>query len=246
MISTLMGIIQREWRGYFANPMGVLFVVIFVGLTNALAFFVGGFFEREIADLEPFFQFHPWVFLLLIPAMGMRLWAEEYRTGTAELILTLPVSTAAWVVGKFLAAWLLVGLALVLCFPMWISVNVLGDPDNGVIATGFLASWLLSGGFLAVSACVSASTENQISAFIGGGAICLSLLLLGLPGVLQVFSGLLSPEWLDRVAQLGILKHYSEMARGVMDLGDLIYFFILIGTGLVGNWLLVELRKVPR
>ncbi|MEM7054447.1 MAG: ABC-2 transporter permease, partial [Pseudomonadota bacterium] len=146
-------VLRRELSSYFATPVAYVFIVIFLLMANAFTFYLGGFFEREVADLQPFFQFHPWLYLFLVPAIGMRLWAEERKSGTIELLLTLPVTTRAAVLAKFLAAWLFIGIALVLTFPLWITVNLLGDPDNGTILAGYLGSWLMAGGFLAISAC---------------------------------------------------------------------------------------------
>lgn len=246
MIGKLTIVVRREWSAYFANPVGLLFLFLFGAVSIALTFFVGGFFEREIADLEPFFQFHPWIYLLLMPALGMRLWAEEYKSGSAELLLTLPLPISSIVLGKFFAAWLVLALALSLCFPIWITVNVLGDPDNGVIFAGFCASWLLGGAFLAISACMSAATKNQVNAFIASGSICLILLLLGLPVVLDVLNSFLPALWVDRVGRVGVLHHYSQIARGVIDPGDVLYFVMLMAAALLANGLLVELQRVPK
>src|SRR5690554_2522839 len=159
-------VLRRELTASFATPVAYVFIVIFLLLSAAFTFYLGGFYEREIADLEPFFRFHPWLYLFLVPAVGMRLWAEERKSGTVELLLTLPLTAGEAVLGKFLAAWLFVGLALLLTFPVWITVNILGDPDNGVILSGYVGSWLMAGGMLAISSALSAMTRNQVVAFI--------------------------------------------------------------------------------
>src|SRR5580700_3098091 len=158
-------IFRRELSGYFATPLAYVFIVIFLVLAGALTFFLGNFFDRGQDDLVAFFSFHPWLYLVFIPALSMRLWAEERKSGTIELFLTLPISMSAAVLGKFLAAWAFAGIALALTFPFWITVNYLGSPDNGVILASYVGSFLLAGGYLAIGACISAATNNQVIAF---------------------------------------------------------------------------------
>jgi ABC-2 type transport system permease protein len=217
--------------------------VIYLVMSAAFTFYLGGFFEREIADLEPFFTFHPWLYLFLVPAIGMRLWAEERKSGTVELLLTLPITPTEAVLGKFLAAWLFIGLALFLTFPIWITVNILGDPDNGVILAAYLGSWLMAGGFLAISACLSALTRNQVVAFIISVVVCFLFLLSGLPMVLDVFRGWLPQALVDAIANLSFLVHFSSISRGVIDLRDLIYFVLVIGFWLIANRIILEIKK---
>lgn len=236
-------VIKREWMAYFLTPIAHLFLIIFLVLSSTLTFYVGGFYEREIADLEPFFQFHPWIYLFLVPAIGMRLWSEEYRSGSAELLLTLPLSTWEVVLGKYLAALGLIGLGLFLSFPIWLTVNVLGEPDNGVIIGAYFASLLMAGAFLAISAAISASTSNQVVAFIGSCAICFVFLMSGMPLVLEPMGQILPQAWVDVIGQLSFLVHYSAMARGILDLKSLAYFLGLIAVLLAGNWMMIELRK---
>ncbi|MDT8438182.1 MAG: ABC transporter permease subunit [Wenzhouxiangellaceae bacterium] len=236
-------IVRRELTGYFATPVAFVFIVIFLIMAGAFSFYLGGFYEREIADLQPFFQFHPWLYLFLVPAVGMRLWAEERRSGTIELLLTLPVTTGAAVIGKFVAAWAFVGVALALTFPIWITVNLLGDPDNGAILTGYLGSWLMAGGFLAISACLSAATRNQVVAFILAVVVCFGFLLSGLPMVLDLFRGWLPQAVLDAIANLSFLAHFNSLARGVVDLRDVVYFALVIGFWLFANRIVIELKK---
>jgi len=236
-------ILKRELTSYFATPVAYVFIVIFLVMAGAFTFYLGNFFEREIADLQPFFQFHPWLYLFLVPAIGMRLWAEERKSGTVELLLTLPITASEAVVAKFLAAWLFVGLALALTFPIWITVNVLGNPDNGVIVAGYLGSWLMAGGFLAISACISALTRNQVVAFIISVVVCFGFLLSGLPMVLDIFRGWLPQTAVDAVANLSFLSHFNSISRGVVDLRDLVYFALVIGFWLTANRILVEIKK---
>jgi len=241
--ASLPVILRRELTSYFATPVAYVFIVIFLVMAGAFTFYLGNFFEREIADLQPFFQFHPWLYLFLVPAIGMRLWAEERKSGTIELLLSLPVRASEAVVAKFLAAWLFVGLALALTFPIWITVNVLGDPDNGVIVAGYLGSWLMAGGMLAISACISALTRNQVVAFIISVVVCFGFLLSGLPMVLDIFRGWLPQTAVDAVANLSFLSHFNSISRGVVDLRDLVYFALVIGFWLTANRILVEIKK---
>ncbi|QKK02819.1 MAG: ABC transporter permease subunit [Pseudomonadota bacterium] len=236
-------VMRRELISYFATPVAYVFIVIFLVMSAAFTFYLGGFFEREIADLEPFFRFHPWLYLFLVPAVGMRLWAEERKYGTIELLLTLPISVSEAVVGKFLAAWLFVGLALALTFPMWITVNILGNPDNGVILAAYIGSWLMAGGLLAISACLSATTRNQIVAFIVSVVVCFGFLLSGLPMVLDLFRGWLPQALVDGIANLSFLVHFNSISRGVIDLRDIVYFALVIGFWLTANRIVLELRK---
>jgi len=236
-------VIRRELASYFATPVAYVFIVIFLLMAGSFTFYLGGLYEREIADLQPFFTFHPWLYLFLVPAIGMRLWAEERKSGTIELLLTLPVTAAEAVLGKFIAAWLFVGLALLLTFPLWITVNVLGSPDNGVILAGYLGSWLMAGGFLAISACMSAVTRNQVVAFIISVVVCFGFLLSGLPMVLDVFRGWLPQSVVDAVANLSFLGHFTSISRGVLDVRDIIYFALVIGFWLFANRIVIEIKK---
>ena len=240
---TLGVLLKRELASYFATPVAYVFIVIFLLMAGAFTFYLGGFYEREIADLQPFFTFYPWLYLFLVPAIGMRLWAEERKSGTIELLLTLPVTAGEAVTAKFLAAWLFIGLALALTFPIWITVNVLGDPDNGVILAGYLGSWLMAGGFLAISACLSAVTRNQVVAFILSVVVCFGFLLSGLPLVLDLFRGWLPQVAVDAIANLSFLGHFDSISRGVVELRDLVYFALVIGFWLVANRIVIELKK---
>jgi len=242
-LSSLPVLLRRELASYFATPVAYVFIVIFLLMAGALTFYLGNFYEREIADLQPFFQFHPWLYLFLVPAIGMRLWAEERKAGTIELLLTLPVTTGEAVLAKFLAAWLFIGLALALTFPIWITVNVLGNPDNGVILAAYIGSWLMAGGFLAISACLSAVTRSQVVAFIISVVVCFGFLLSGLDMVLDLFRAWLPVSVVDAIAGLSFLAHFNSIARGVLDLRDLIYFLLVIGFWLFANRIVIEIKK---
>ncbi len=236
-------IMGRELRSYFATPLAYIFIVIFLVLAGALTFFLGGLLGRGQADLLPFFNFHPWLYLFLVPAIAMRLWAEERRSGTIELLLTLPVSLPQAVIGKFLASWLFLGLCLVLTFPIWLTVNYLGDPDNGAILAAYLGSWLMAGGMLAIGSCMSALTRNQVIAFILSVVVCFLFLLSGLPMVLDLFTGWAPQVLVDAIAGLSFLAHFADISRGVIDLRDLVYFALVIAFWLVANMILLELKK---
>lgn len=243
MKSATMSIFRRELAGYFATPVAYVFIVIFLILAGAMTFYLGGFFERGQADLGSFFTFHPWLYLFLVPAISMRLWAEERRSGTIELLFTLPLTTVDAVLGKFLAAWLFIGLALALTFPMWITVNYLGSPDNGVIVAGYLGSWLMAGGFLAIGSCMSATTRNQVIAFILSVVVCFLFLLSGLPMVMNLFQGWAPQIILDGIAGLSFFKHFADISKGVIDLRDLVYFALVIGFWLLANVLVLNMKK---
>jgi len=239
----VLTIFRRELAGYFATPLAYVFIVIFLVMGGMLTFFVGNFFERGQADLQPFFTFHPWLYVVLIPALSMRLWAEERRSGTIELFLALPIRMTEAVVGKFLAAWCFAGIALALTFPFWITVNFLGRPDNGVILASYIASWLMAGTMLAVGACVSVMTKNQVIAFVVTAALGFILTVAGSPIVLGLFQGW-APEWLVRgVTQVSFLGHFSAITRGVIDMRDLVYFLSVMIAFLGANAILVDLEK---
>jgi ABC-2 type transport system permease protein len=237
-------IFRREFASYFATPLAFVFIVIFLLLTGVFAFYLGGFYERGQADLAPFFNYHPWLYLFLIPALSMRLWAEERKSGTIELLMTLPVTLWQAVIGKFLAAWAFAAVALALTFPMWITVNYLGDPDNGTIAAAYIGSLLMAGGFLAIGACISAATRNQVIAFILTAVVCLFFFLLsGFAPVLNLFDGILPQTLIDAIASLSFLTHFGSIAKGVIDLRDLLYFGTLIIAWLIANAIVLDMKK---
>ena len=236
-------IFKRELSSYFATPVAYVFIVIFLIMSGAMTFYLGNLYERGQADLVPFFNFHPWLYLFLVPAIAMRLWAEERKTGSIELLMTLPITIGESVIGKFLAAWVFIGIALVLTFPIWITVNYLGNPDNGVILAAYIGSFLMAGGFLAIGSCISAMTKNQVIAFIITVVICFLFLLAGTPLVLDFFKTLLPQNIVDAISSLSFLSHFGSIAKGVIDLRDIIYFVSLIGFWLYANTIIVELKK---
>lgn len=234
---------RRELRSYFATPVAYVFIVIFLLLAGSFTFYLGGFYERGQADLEPFFNFHPWLYLFLVPAVAMRLWADERKSGTIELLLTLPITMWQAVLAKFLAAWCFIGIALALTFPVWITVNYLGEPDNGEILTSYLGSLLMAGAFLAIGACLSAATRSQVIAFILSVVVCFLFLLAGFPLVLDVFRAVAPQMLVDAISGLSFLTHYEAISRGVIDLRDVIYFLLGIGFWLYANAVVIDLKK---
>jgi ABC-2 type transport system permease protein len=236
-------IMRRELASYFATPLAYVFIIVFLLLANAFTFYLGGFYDRGQADLDPFFTFHPWLYLFLIPAISMKLWAEERKSGSIELLMTQPVKLWDAVLGKFLAAWIFTALALALTFPLWITVNYLGSPDNGAILAAYLGSLLLAGGFLAVGSCMSALTRNQVVAFILGVAACFVFLLAGFPMVLDVFRSWAPQALVDGFASLSFLTHFESIEKGVIDVRDLLYFAMLSGFFLLATTIALNLRK---
>ena len=242
-MNNLLAILRRELVGYFQTPVAYVFIMIFLLLSGALSFYLGNFYEREQADLGAFFTFHPWLYLFLVPAISMRLWAEERKTGSIELLITLPVTVFEAVLGKFLAAWIFTGIALLLTFPIWLTVNYLGDPDNGIILGAYFGSFLMAGGFMAIGACISATTRNQVVAFILSLVTCFLFLLSGFPLVLDFFQLWLPQPVVDTIASLSFLTHFSSINKGVIDLRDLSYFVVLISAWLYANMIVVRARK---
>jgi len=239
----LWPVVKRELMGYFRSPVAYVFIIIFLISTTGATWYIGNFYESNEASLEIFFFFHPWLYLFLIPAVGMRLWAEDRRSGTIELLLTLPVSLFTAVLGKFLAAWLFVGLALVLTFPMAGTVMYLGDPDPGVMLTGYLGSLVMAGAYLAITCLTSAMTKNQVISFVLSFLVCLILVLLGW-GVLTRTLADLFPLWMaDLITQFSFSTHFNGLRRGLIDLRDLIYFLSIIGFTLLANVIVLENHK---
>jgi ABC-2 type transport system permease protein len=236
-------IARRELRSYFVTPMAYVFLVIFLVLSGILTFYSGDFYERGQADLQPFFAMHPWLYLILVPALSMRMWAEEAKGGTLELLLTLPVTLVQAMLAKFFAAWLFIGLALLLTFPIWITVNYLGSPDNGVIVAGYFGSWLMAGALLAVGACLSALTRSQVVAFILTVVVCFLLILAGQPQVLDFLQGTLPRKLINGVAHLSMLRHFEAIARGVLDVRDIFYFVLSIAAWLTAGVLVLDLKR---
>ncbi|HUA78818.1 MAG TPA: ABC transporter permease subunit [Dyella sp.] len=242
-MSPIMAVVRRELRSYFVTPVAYVFLVIFLVLSGILTFYAGDFYDRNIADLQPFFVMHPWLYLILVPAVSMRLWAEEAKSGTLELLLTLPIKLWQAMLGKFLAAWLFIGLALLLTFPIWITVNYLGSPDNGIIIAGYIGSWLMAGAFLAIGACLSTVTNSQVVAFILTAVVCVLLILAGQAEVLDFFQGTLPRKLVNGVAHLSMLRHYEAIARGVLDVRDLLYFVLTIAAWLTAGVLVLDMKR---
>jgi ABC-2 type transport system permease protein len=236
-------IFRRELAGYFVTPVAYVFLVIFLALVGALTFYFGNFYERGQADLGPFFGLHPWLYAFLVPALAMRLWAEERDSGTIELLLTLPVTTVQAVMGKFLAAWAFTVLALALTVPMWWTVNYLGNPDNGVIVAGYLGSALMAGGFLAIGSFVSALTRSQVVAFVLGFLLCFLFLMAGYPLVLDAFRAWAPQALVEAIAALSFQSHFESIRRGVLELRDGVYFVGLIAFFLFANVAVIEMKK---
>lgn len=244
-MSPISAVMRRELRSYFVTPLAYVFLVIFLVLAGILTFYAGDFYDRGQADLQPFFVMQPWLYLLLAPAVSMRMWAEEAKGGTLELLMSLPISIGQAMLGKFLAAWLFMGLALALTFPIWITVNYLGAPDNGVIAAGYLGSWMMAGAFLAIGACLSALTQSQVVAFILTLIVCFLLILAGQPQVLDFMQGTVPRRWLNGLAHLSMLRHFEAIARGVLDLRDVLYFVLSICAWLTAGVFVLDLKRTP-
>lgn len=242
-IRNTKGIIKRELAGYFGSPVAYVFIVIFLILSGFFTFYVSRFYELGQADLRAFFEWHPWIFLFLVPAVGMRLWADERRTGTIELILTLPITLTEVILGKFMAAWLFIGMALFLTFPLVITVSYLGDPDLGAVFCAYLGSFLLAGAYLSVGSMTSSLTRNQVVSFILSVIICLFLVLAGWPPVTEILSGW-SPLWLvDVISGFSFMSHFASMERGVLDLRDLLYYISVIFFMLFSNGVILQNRR---
>jgi ABC-2 type transport system permease protein len=236
-------VLKRELASYFATPIAYVFIVIFLFISGIFTFYLGNFFERGQADLLPFFMFHPWLYLFLIPALAMRLWAEERKSSTIELLLTLPITITEAVLGKFLAAWAFTAIALAFTFPIWLSVNYLGNPDNAVIFAGYIGSFLMAGAFLAIGSCMSALTKNQVIAFVITVVVGLAFILSGFPIVLEFFSGWAPQILIDAISSFSFLTHFNAIGKGIIDLRDLVYFFSLIAFWLFATAILIEMKK---
>lgn len=241
--NTVRAIMKRELGGYFGSPVAYVFIVIFLLLVNFFTFYVSKFFEIGQADLRSFFEWHPWILMFLVPAVAMRLWAEERRMGTIELILTFPVTAGEAILGKFLAAWIFIGIALFLTFPIVITTLYLGSPEMGPIVCGYAGSFLLAGAFLSVGSMTSSLTRSQVISFILTVVFCLFLILAGYPPVMEIISGW-APVWLvNIVSGLSCLSHFMSMERGVLDLRDILYYASLIFFMLFVNGLIIQNRK---
>ena len=239
----LLSIYKREFTSYFVTPVAYVFIVIFLFMTGVFSFYLGAFYESNQADLEPFFRFHPWLYLFLIPAISMRLWSDERKSGTIELLMTLPVSITNTVVAKYLAAWSFTAIALFLTFPMWITDNYLGNPDNTVILASYIGSLIMAGGFLAIGSCISALTKSQVIAFVISVVICFMFILSGFPMVLDLFESWAPQAVVDAIASFSFLTHFTSIKKGVIDIRDVIYFAALITFWLYVNIVIIENKK---
>lgn len=239
----MLAVFRRELSGYFSTPVAYVFIVVFLFTAGIFTFYLGQFFERGQADLKAFFLFHPWLYLFFLPAIAMRLWAEERKSGTIELLLTLPIPLWAAVLGKFLAAWAFAGIALALTFPLWLTVNWLGTPDNGVILAGYIGSLLMAGAYLAIGGCLSAITKNQVIAFVVSVLVCFVFTVAGAPMVLNFFQGWAPPLIVDTIASFSFLSHFNAITEGVIDLRDLVFFLSLIIVWLYATAVVVDFKK---
>jgi ABC-2 type transport system permease protein len=235
---------KRELAAYFDSPVAYVFIVIFLLLMGFFTFTFGAFFDRGEASLGAFFMWMPWLFLFLVPAVGMRLWSEERRSGTMELLLTFPITTWQAIVAKFLASWLFLGIALALTFPVWLTVNLLGDPDNGVIVAGYVGSFLLAGAYLAISSATSAMTRNQVVSFILSVVICLLLVLVGFQPVTDLVARWAAPWFVEAVAAFSVLTHFDGFQKGVLDSRDVVFFASLIGFALFVTGVVLRGQRV--
>lgn len=239
----IRAVTAKELYSYFASPVAYVFIIIFLMLMGFFTFMLGGFFDRSQATLESFFLWHPWLYLFLVPAMSMRLWSEERQTGTIELLFTLPITPLQAIIGKYLSGTIFMAVALLLTFPMVISINILGDPDNGIILTGYIGSLLAASAFLAVGCLTSALTRNQVISFVISIVICLGLILCGWPPVTDLFVEW-APNWLvDFVAAFSIIPHYDALQRGVVDIRDITYFVSLIAFALFATGVVLRSKR---
>ena len=242
-MSNICILFRREFSSFFATPVAYVFIGIFLILSGVFTFFVGSFYERGQADLLPFFNFHPWLYLFLVPAIAMRSWSEERKSGTIELLMTLPISSWQAMLAKHLAAWSVLGLSLLLTFPLWLTVNYLGNPDNGIIVAAYVGSWLMAGAFLSIGMCMSAITKNQVIAFILSLVVCFLFVVSGSNIVLDAFKSWAPNMVIDVVASFSFLTHFEAMAKGVIALNDLIYFLLVTGCWLFAGLVIIEQKK---
>lgn len=246
MIAWYLGtraVCRREFNSYFSTPLAYVFIIIFLLLSGFFTFEFGGFFRRGQADLDAFFNFHPWLYLILVPALSMRLWAEERHSGSIELLMTLPLQTSQAVIGKFLATWLFTGIALLLTLPLWLTVNYLGNPDNGIILAAYIGSWLMSAAFIGIGGCMSALTRNQVVAFILAISVTFLFVLIGMPVVLGYVHHLLPTFGVDALAGLSLVSHFQAISRGVLDVRDVIFFVAFTALWLCASGIIVNAKK---
>ncbi len=242
-MNAIISIFKREFSGFFSSPVAYIFITIFLILSGVFTFLFGGLYERGQADLQSFFNFHPWLYLFLVPAISMRIWSEERKSGSIELLMTLPLSAWQIMLGKFFAAWFVLAICLVLTFPIWITVNYLGTPDNGIILSAYLGSWLMSGAFLAIGICMSACTRNQIVAFITAITVSFLYVFIGSPVLIELFQNWASNALIDAVSMLSFLSHFDNMAKGVLALDDVMFYLINIIMWLFAGYIIIEQKK---
>ena len=236
-------IARREFGSFFATPIAYVYIAIFLLLSGVCTFFMGDFYARGQADLLPFFEFHPWLYLFLVPAIAMRSWAEEKKSGTIELLMTLPVSTTQTVIGKFLACWTILGLALLMTTPLWLTVNYLGSPDNGIIVAAYIGTWLMSGAFLAISQCLSAVSRSQVVAFVLSVVVCFIFVVSGSDIVIDAFKNWANNLVVDTVASFSFLTHFDAMAKGVLAASDVAYFVLVTASWLFASVIIIDENK---
>jgi ABC-2 type transport system permease protein len=242
-MSLFIPIFKREFYSYFRSPVAYVFIIIFLLASVGCTFFIGNLYESNQANLTPFFMFLPWLYLVLVPAVGMRLWAEERRSGTIELLFTLPVTIQEAVAAKFIAGWAFLGIALLMTFPLVITINYLGTPDNGVIFAGYVASFLMAGAFLAIASLTSAFTKNQVISFIIGVVISFFLILVGWGLFTDILGTFLPTVLVDMIASLGFMTHFMPIVRGVIDMRDVLYFLMVMAIALFFNSVVLEAKK---
>lgn len=236
-------IFSRELKNYFITPIAYVFIAIFLLMNGIFTFYIGAFFNRGIADLTPFFSAHPWIYMVFIPAITMRLWAEEKKQGTVELLFTLPITTTEAVIAKLLAAWSFMIISLFLTFPLFIAVNYLGNPDNGVIMAGYIGSILMAGAFIAIGGCISALTSNQVIAFVGSFMVCLVFNLSGFPMVIDYFSNILPEFILETIQTFSFITNFDTIVKGLIDAKVIVYFFSVLLSWVLANVMILEFNK---
>jgi ABC-2 type transport system permease protein len=239
-MNPVISIYKRELKSYFSTPIAIIFLTVFLVLTGFFTFKLGKFYEQGQADLRSFFLWHPWLYLFIVPAVSMRLWAEERKSGTIELLLTLPVTLMEAMAGKFLAAWTFLGIALLLTFPIVYTVMYLGDPDLGVIVAGYLGSFLMAGTYLAIGCALSAATNNQIISFVITTTVCLFFILLGFEPVIDLLIQIFPPELVENLSNLSFPYHFEAIQRGVVDVRDLLYFISIMAVSLLSGVVILE------
>jgi ABC-2 type transport system permease protein len=241
--NVVCAVYKRELRSYFSTPLALIFLVFFLIINGFFTFKLGGFYEIGQADLRPFFVWHPWLYLFIVPAVSMRLWAEERKSGTIELLLTLPVSLFEAALGKFLAGWVFLGIALLLTFPIVLTVCYLGSPDMGVIVSSYIGSFLMAGTFLAIGCGVSAITDSQVIAFVISTAICLVLILMGFDPVVAALLDVLPNGFVRALTNLSFPVHFENIQRGILQLSDVIYFLSVMLYALAAGVIIIERKK---